>query len=220
MATVDPQDLTPPAADPDAPAGGPGRHGDTTPPAGPAPQKRRNWWIWACAGLAIVAIGLLVWGVNRQSALDSSEQDVAELQSQADQNKDTGGAVVAAFKGAYDDLTQQLGSTNEDLEATQEDLADAQQTATQAEQDAASAKQDAENAKDQTEKAQAQADQAKADAKNAQSKGAIVKDCAKAYVSALGGLFDGDSIRAQASAVRQDLQSISGDCSGALAETP
>jgi len=48
MATVDP-----PA--PDTPA-----HDDVAPHGG-----RRNWWMWACAGLAVVAIGLAVWGVGR-----------------------------------------------------------------------------------------------------------------------------------------------------------
>jgi uncharacterized membrane protein YdfJ with MMPL/SSD domain len=179
-------------------------------------EKRRNWWIWGCAGLAIVVVGLAIWGVGRQKALDDSQQEVATLQSQTEQSKDTGSAVVATFKGAYDALAQQLGATNEDLEATQQDLAAAQDAADKAEQDAATAKEDAAQAEDEVAKAGAQAEEAKAEAEGARSRATIVKDCAKAYVSAIGALFEGDSVSAQASAVRQDLRSISSDCANAL----
>jgi chromosome segregation ATPase len=221
MATVDPHDVTPAGTKPDA--GAP----DATEPAddGRAPhEKRRNWWMWACAGLAVLVLGLALWGVNRQMALDDSQQQatesqqqVAELEAQAEEAENNGGAVVAAIKGAYETLEKQLGAANEDLDATQQDVAEAQQAADKAEQDAAAAKQDAAQAEDQTAKAKAQAEEAKAKAEGAQSRAAIVKSCAKAYVSALGALFEGDSVRAQASAVRQNLQSISDDCSNALA---
>jgi uncharacterized membrane protein YdfJ with MMPL/SSD domain len=217
MATVDPHGGT---------AAGPAPDDGTPPrdPAGSAPGddgqpphgKRRHVWMWACVGLAVVAIGLAIWGASRQSALDDSQQEVAELQSQTDEAQDTGSAVVATFKNAYDSLAQQLGATNEDLDATQQDLADAQETADKAEEEAAAAKEDAAQASDQTAKASAEAEQAKAEADAAQSRAAIVKDCANAYLSAIGVLFEGDSVSGQAAAVRADLQSITDDCKGAL----
>jgi uncharacterized protein (DUF342 family) len=176
------------------------------------PEKQRNWWIWGCAGLAIVVVGLAIWGAGRQKALDDSQQEVATLQSQTEQSKDTGSAVVATFKSAYDSLAKQLGATNEDLETTQKDLADAQDAADKAEQDAAAAKEDAAQAKDQSAKASAETKQAQAEADAAESKATIVKDCAKAYVSAIGGLFDGG----QTSAVEGDLKSITDKCGNAL----
>ena len=218
MATVDPHDVTPGGTELDAGAPGPGPDATTSADDGRAPhEKRRHWWMWACAGVGVLAIGLALWGVNRQMALDDSQQEVAQLQSQANEAENTGGAVVAAFKGAYDALAKQLGATNEDVEATQQNVADAQKSADQAEQDAAAAKQDAAQAEDQTAKANAEAEEAKAETESAQSKAAIVTSCAKAYVSALGALFEGDSVNAQASAVKQDLRSISDDCANALA---
>jgi hypothetical protein len=227
MATGDPHDVAPPGAEPEsgAPTAGPeattsapGPEAITSGADGRAPhKKRRNRWIWACAGLGVLVIALALWGVNRQMALDDSQQEVAKLQSQADEAEGKGGAVVAAFKGAYDTLAQKLGATNEDLEATQQDVADAQKSADQAEQDAAAAKQDAAQAEDQTAKANAETEEAKAETESAQSRAANVTSCAKAYVSALGALFEGDSISAQASAVKQDLRSISDDCANALA---
>jgi uncharacterized protein YoxC len=188
---------------------------DATPEEQP-PKGHRNRWIWACAGLAVLVVGLLIWGLSRQSQLDDAQADVATLESQADQSKDTGSTVVTAFKGAYDDLAGQLGATNEDLDQTQQDLADAQKTAAQTEQDAAAAKEDAANAKDQTEKAKAEAEQANAETENAKSKLTIATDCAKAYVSAIGSLFEGDSVSAQAGAVKDRLEGISDDCASAL----
>ena len=193
---------------------------DDVPPhesAGEPHKKRRNRWMWACAGLAIVAVGLAVWGASRQAALDDSEQQVAQLESNADEARSGGSAVVAGFKGAYDALAAQLGATNEDLEATEQDLADAEKAADKAAKDAATAKDDAAQAKDETAKATAEAEAAQAETEAAQSKATIVKDCAKAYVSALGALFDADSVSAGASAVKQDVQSISDECANALA---
>jgi hypothetical protein len=42
-------------------------------------------------------------------------------------------------------------------------------------------------------------------------------ECAKAYLSSLGALFEGDNPSAQASAVGEDLKSITDSCKKALA---
>ena len=49
-------------------------------------------------------------------------------------------------------------------------------------------------------------------------KAKIAADCGKAYVSALGKLFEGESIKSQAEVVKQELQSISSQCKAAFAE--
>jgi len=202
----EPPSAAAPASAPPDPAGGP--------PAAP-PRKHRNVWLWTSLALAIAVVGLLVWGLNKQSDLDNANDDVAQLQSQADQQKDSGSAIVAATKSAYDDLKQQLGATNDDLEQTQSDLDQAESDAEQAQKDAAAAKQDAAESKSQTDKANAQADEAKAEADAAKSKAAIVKDCAQAYFSAFGPLLDGTS----ADQVKQDIQGVTADCKGALGGT-
>ena len=178
--------------------------------------KRRNPWMWISAVLAVVAAGLLIWALNAQSDADSAQQDADELQSQVEQGKDTGSAVAADAKTAYDDLTQELGVTNEDLATTEKALQDAEQAAAQAEQDAAAAEREAAEATSETDKAKAETDQAKAEAQAAESKAAIAADCAKAYVSALGALFGGESVSAQAEAVRKELESITGSCKAAF----
>jgi hypothetical protein len=45
----------------------------------------------------------------------------------------------------------------------------------------------------------------------------VSRDCAKAYIEALGGLFEGDSVSAQPETVRRDLQNVTADCKDALA---
>jgi len=123
MSSLDPGDR-PPAQDP-----APVVHGDTTaPPGGPglppdAPPKHRNAWKWVSAALVLVAAGLLVWALTTQSDLDQAQNDVAQLESQAAAAKDTGGDAVAAAQDAYADITQQLGSTNDDLAEVEQKLA-------------------------------------------------------------------------------------------------
>ena len=41
-------------------------------------------------------------------------------------------------------------------------------------------------------------------------------ECAKAYISAFGGLFEGDTVRDQAPAVREQLSAITATCKDEL----
>jgi chromosome segregation ATPase len=192
---------------------------DPTDPVGPedeVPRKRRNPWIWVSVALGLVAIGLLVWALNTQSDLDNAEQEADAAQAQLEQGKKTGGAVLVGGKAAYDDVTQELGATTDDLDATEKDLQNAQKDADQAEQNAKAAEQDAAQADNDADKAKAETEKAQAEAEAADSKAAIAADCAKAYVSALGALFEGESVSAQAEVVKQKLESISTTCKGAL----
>jgi uncharacterized membrane-anchored protein YhcB (DUF1043 family) len=185
-------------------------------PEDEVPRKRRNPWIWISVVLGLVAVGLLVWALNTQSDLDNAEQDADAAQSQLEQGKETGSAVLEEGKAAYDDLTQELGASTEDLEATQKDLQDAQSKADQADEDAAAAEQDAAQANNDADRAKAEKEKAQAETEAADSKAAITADCAKAYVSALGTLFEGESVSAQAEIVKQQLESISATCKASL----
>ena len=157
-----------------------------------------------------------------QKELDGAKQEVEELQS--DEDSGNGRAVLtagalAAVKAVIDDLEEQLGATGEDLAAVEQDLEQANAEAEQAAKDAAAAKDRAAEASDETEKAQAEADQAKAEAQAAESRAAIAADCAKAYVAAVGTLFEGDDVSDQADAVRKQLEGITAECKTALAGT-
>jgi hypothetical protein len=218
MTTVDPPGQTTPPEDPTAvtppptvPPGGPDGAGG----AEPAAHKGHSAWLWVSIALAVVAVGLLVWGLNKQSDANSAKQDAAQAQAQVDQQKDSGSAIVAGMKSAYDDLKQQIGATNDELQQTQDDLDQAQKNADQAEKDAATAKQDAADSKSQTEKANAQVEEANAKADAATSKAAIATDCAKAYFSAFGKLLDGGGL----DTVKQDIQGVTADCKGAFGAT-
>jgi chromosome segregation ATPase len=202
MSTVEPQRSAPPVTD-----GGPG-----APPGAPPQKKHRNPWIWVSAVLALAAVGLVIWGATTQADLDSSEDDVSELQTQVSNES----AESDAAKDLADDLAQDLGSTSEDLAATEEKLEQADQSATKAEEDAAAAKKDADQAQDATEKAQAEAKEAQAQADAAESKTEIAGECARAYVNAFGSLFEGESVKSQAPVVREELESISAQCQSAL----
>jgi hypothetical protein len=190
------------------------RHGDAAPGA---PVNRRNPWIWVSAALGLIAASLLIWGLNTKSDLDDAEKDVAQLQAKISEGKQTGSAATASYKSAYDDLHKQLGTTQEDLATTEKDLEQAEQNAAQAEKDAAAASQEVAQAGNQTDKANAEAKQAQAEAQAAESKATVTAECAKAYLSSLGALFEGDNPSAQASAVGEDLKSVTDSCKKALA---
>jgi cytoskeletal protein RodZ len=185
-------------------------------PEDEVPRKRRNPWIWISVVLLLVAVGLLVWALNTQSDLDNAEQDADAAQSQLEHGKLVGSAALKEGKAAYDGLSQELGATTEDLQATEKDLQDSQANADQAKQDAAAAEQDVAQATNEADKAKAETEKAQAEAEAADSKAAIAADCAKAYVSALGALFEGDSVSAQADVVKQQLESISATCKAAF----
>jgi septal ring factor EnvC (AmiA/AmiB activator) len=87
-----------------------------------------------------VDVGLLIWALTIRSDLDSTQQDVDQLESQLDQSKETGSTVASAIKTAYDDLVAQLGSTQEDLAASEQEINDAKDAQAKAEQDAEAAK--------------------------------------------------------------------------------
>jgi peptidoglycan hydrolase CwlO-like protein len=166
-----------------------------------------------------------------QKELDSAQQDLESAQPEptstpeptaTPEDDQTGrravlaGGAVAALKSVYDDLAEQLGATQEDLAAAEEDIEAANKKAEAADEDAAAAEKKAAEAGDETDKAKAEADQAKAEAEAAKSRATVVKDCSKAYISALGTLFDGDDVRDQASAVRDQFKRITADCKTAL----
>jgi DNA repair exonuclease SbcCD ATPase subunit len=201
--------------------------------------KKRSRWIWISVLLVILAAGLLIWALTIQSDLDSTQdelastqqeldaareeldgakQDLAEATSERDQRLRTGLALVSG-KALYDRFAEELDATNQDLAATQQDLEEAEKTATQAERDAEKAKQAAADAGTETEKAKAEADQATADVEAAQSRAAVAADCAKAYISAFGALFEGDSPEDQAPAVREELAGVTATCKDDLAGT-
>lgn len=185
--------------------------------ADPAPARGSNLWIWVSVALAVVAAGLLIWALTLRSDRDDAQQQVKRLQAQVDQSSQGGGVVLTAVKTAYDQLAQQLGATTEDLSAVKSDLESAKQNAAQAQQDAATAAdQVTAAANDATEKAKAEAAQAKAQAQELQSKATIASDCAKAYVSAIGALFEGGNVRDQLSSVQGDLEGITADCKASL----
>ena len=185
-----------------------------------------------------MAAGLLVWALSVKSDQESTQDELASTKQQLEKSEQqqaqatptatptpadegSGGAVaiaggLAAAKAVYDDLTEQLGATQQDLAATEQDLKEANAKAEQADKDAAAAEKQAASADNETDKAKAEADQAKAEATAAESKAAVVADCAKAYFSAFGTLFEGDDVGAQAEQVREQLKGITSECQAAL----
>jgi chromosome segregation ATPase len=173
-------------------------------------RLRRNPWFWTSVVLAALLVGALVWGLNLRSDLDAA-------QAQIDAGKAAGSTTAESYKKAYEDLEQELGTTQADLAESEQAVKDAEQAAAKAEEDAAAAKQQADQAQSQTEKANAEADQAQAELEAAESSAAVAKECANAYVTAVGSLLQSADPAAQAEAAKQELQGIVEDCKAELA---
>src|SRR3954468_16219104 len=135
MATVQPPGQAAPAPEPPTADAAPPPGAAGPPPPGEQPKKHHNIWLWASIALAVAVVGLLVWGLNKQSDLDAANDQAAQAEAKASQQQDNGSAIVAAAKSAYDDLKQQIGATNDDLDQTQNDLDQAQSDADQAQKD-------------------------------------------------------------------------------------
>jgi len=177
--------------------------------------------MWISGALLLVCAGLLIWALTLNSDLEGTQKDVQALQTQLDENEQQGATVGAALQAGYEALMGQIGATQADVDATAESIDQAKQTIAQAEKDAqAAAARAADNASSAVEQAQARVDEAEARGETAGAKAKIAADCGRAYLSALGSLFAGDSVRAQVAAVREQLQGISADCKAAIAGTP
>jgi chromosome segregation ATPase len=179
-------------------------------------HRRRNRWIWVSAALGLVAAGLLIWGLNVNSDLDSAKQQNKELQAQVSDGKQAGSDAAASYKNAYDHLESELGTTKADLSKTEQQLDDAQKDADQAEQDLKAAQKEADQAQTGEQKAQAQAKEAQAQADAAESKTSVAASCANAYVTEVGSLLESPDPTAQVETAKQELQGIVDDCKAAL----
>lgn len=186
------------------------RGGGAPVPEASGKHRRRSPWLWVSVVLGVLTVGLLVWGLSKNA-------DLNDAQGQLDQQAESGAAAMTTAKSAYDDVTKDLNATNQELDTTKQDVEQANASADNAQAEADAAKQQAAEANDATEKAQAQAAEAQAEAQAAESKTKVVSDCAKAYMSTLGTLFEGDDIKAQTAAVKEQLRSISTDCKAAFA---
>jgi chromosome segregation ATPase len=184
-----------------------------------APKKRRSPWLWVSLALALACIGLLVWGLNTKSDLDSANKHVDQLQNQVAGSAVTGTAVAASYKTAYDDLQKEVGSANADLADTQDQLNQAEDASNKANEDAAAAKDKADKAENETDKANAEADQAKAEAEAAQQQAKVTTECAQALLTSIGAVLQSDDPKSEAETQKKQLEGFAGDCKKALGGT-
>ena len=181
-----------------------------TPADADARSGHRSPWLWVSVVLALCCVGLLIWALSLRSDLDTTQQQVDSLQAQIDRQAQTGDVVQSSLQAAYDQIVKQLGTAKGDLNALTQDIDTAKQAVADADERAQAA------ASEATDRAQSRIDEAQAKADSATAKTRVAADCAKAYLTAFGTLFEGDSIRAQIATVRQELQNIAADCQTAL----
>lgn len=170
-------------------------------PQPPAPRKRPWGWIVVSGLLAAAVVGLAIYAVNLNSDLDDANARIASQQEQIDQTRDVGADAVAAAKGAYDDLSAQLGAAQEDASQAAEQAAE---RLDQAEQAAAEARGTAEEVQKQADAAQAKAEAA--------------ATCAQSFLSAFSGVFSGATLREGVEATVAELRTLQPQCATALGD--
>ena len=168
-------------------------------------KKKRNWWIWVSAGLALALVGVVIALMQTRSDLDAAQKQA--------------GDATASYKTAYEDLEAELGAAEKDLASTQQSLEQAKQDADEAEQaaeaaqqQAATAGEQADNADTAIDEADAVADQAKAEAKAAESQAAAVTDCANTFLDEIATVVQSADPAAAAAAAKTELQGVAADC--------
>jgi hypothetical protein len=72
-----------PTDDTAAPGGATTASGGGAPPEEPAPKKHRSPWMWVSLVLAVVAIGLLIWGISTRSDLDDAQKEASQSKEAA-----------------------------------------------------------------------------------------------------------------------------------------
>ena len=172
-----------------------------TAPQTPAPRKRPWGWITVAGLLAAAVVGLAIYAAGLNSDLDDANARIASQQEQIEQSQDVGADVVAAAKGAYDDLSAQLGAAQEDASQAAEQAAE---MLDQAEQAAA--------------EAQGTADEVQKQADAAQAKAEAAATCAQSFLSAFSGVFSGATLREGVEATVAELQALQPQCAKALGD--
>lgn len=170
-----------------------------TPEGPPTPHKRPWGWIAVAGVLAVGLIALGIYATNVNSDLDDANAKVASQQQQIDEASTTGADVVANAKSAYEDLSAQLGSVQED----------AGQVVDQAAQQLDEAEQAAADAQGTADELQKQVDAAEAKAQTAAT-------CAKSFVSAFEGVFSSADPQAGVEAAVEELKALQPQCAPAL----
>jgi chromosome segregation ATPase len=174
------------------------------PPAAEPQQETRHHrgWMWLSIGLAVACLGIFAWGAAKSA-------DLSDAQAQSVEN-------TRAVSDAAQDVDATIGAQNEEIAQASSDVAAAQAGTEKAQQDAAAAQAEASSAKSAQARAEAAAKEATAAADEAESKLEVVKGCASAYASAIGTLFDGDSVSEQAQRVKAELAGITEECRAAF----
>lgn len=187
-----------------APAGVPqdtasARLSSDAPPA-TGSHKRPKALIALCVLLGLAVVGLAVWGFSAQSDADDAEAKLKDQQQAAAAATPTPEPTVSdEARAAFEQISTQLGATNESIDDIQQQI------------DAA--KQKVDDAQQQREEASGAIDTAKAELESFKAKAEQASTCLKGSLEAMGVAVDAGGVDAAV----EELQQIAGSCQSAAA---
>jgi hypothetical protein len=185
-----------------------------------APEHKsatRNPWLWATAGVAVLAIALGIWALNERSNADDAKSDLQAQEKQPPttqtqtqeqtttqetqpptetESGDDGGVNpgrLAAAAAAFVAARNQLNESDEQVQELEDDVDKANAEADKAEQEADKAKQEADSAS-QAAKPEAEAKQAEAEKRQLGAKAEAAAACAKSMLEIVGEIPKAGSV--------------------------
>jgi hypothetical protein len=179
----------------------------------------RNPWLWATAGVAVIAIALGIWGLHERSNADDAKSDqqaqekqaastppktetqeqtstqetqpAPETQTESDDGVKPGGLAAAA--AAFIAARKQLNESDAQVEELEDEVDKANTEADKAQQEADNAKQEASSAS-QAAKPEAEAKQAEAEKRQLGAKAEAAAACAKSMLEIVGEIPNAGSV--------------------------
>lgn len=204
----------------------------------------RNPWLWATAGVAVIAIALGVWALIERSNADDAKADLAaheqkaaapattttvtetqtqtqaETQTQTDSGDDEKNVHVgalAAAAAAFVSAHKQLNEQDAQIEELEAEADKANAEADKAAKDAEKAKAEASSASDAQKKAEAEADQADAEKRQLRAKAEAAAACAKSMLEIVGDIPKAPNLDEGLQQAGDDVKALAPKCKDSVA---
>jgi uncharacterized protein HemX len=222
-----------------------------TEPSGPAPasgdrRAKRNPWLWATIGVAVIAVALGIWGLHERSNADDAKADLQAQQEKAippattpteteaqqptstqetqpttatteDSRQGVGVAALAAAAAAFGAAQKALNENQAQVDELESEVDKANAEADQAQQDAEKAKEDAAAASAAQEKQKAEAAEADAQKRQLRAKADAAAACARATIEIVAEIPKAPSLDEGLKSAADEVKALVPKCKDSIA---
>jgi hypothetical protein len=182
-----------------------------------APERTaaRNPWLWATAGVALLAIAFGLWGLTQAQATKEETQPPPETETASGDEGVNPGA-LAAVAAAFTVARKQLNESDAQVEELEDEVDKANGEADKAQQDAEKAEQEASSASEAA-KPEADAKQAEAEKRQLGAKAQAAAACAKSMLEIVGGIPKAGSVAEGLKQAADQVTALAPKCKDSVA---